>query len=60
MLLLLSAWITGMDLATSSGLLLTTSEDGYVRQGEVILSIIYISLCLLGLVRLLNLDDLLV
>jgi hypothetical protein len=27
------AWITGMDLATSSGLLLTTSEDGYVRQG---------------------------
>ncbi len=37
------AWITGMDLATSSGLLLTTSEDGYVRQGgEVILYNIYI------------------
>ena len=25
-----------MDLASSSGLLLTTSEDGYARQGEVI------------------------
>jgi hypothetical protein len=31
--ILFLAWITGMDLATSSGLLLTTSEDGYVRQG---------------------------
>ena len=26
-----AGWVTGMDLASQSGLLITSSEDGYVR-----------------------------